>query len=173
MLFLGVVCSSGDYVDVWKCNFLSQCPKKKKKKKIPECMIMLVGYGPCMHSGRIIKQDCCGCNTVCAQSIPCGLQWESRHSPVDKHGSTSHLWVVCPSGIPLWYSHRSTALFFKTEGCCCVPLWKSQEHNPPFRGDSYLLALQGRVPSSLPTPFLSARWWCGRACMSTKLINSW
>ena len=91
-----------------------------------------------MHSGHIIEQDCCGYSTVCAQSIPCRLQWESRHSPVDKQGSTSHLWVVRPSGIPLWYSHRSTALFFKTEGCCCVPLWKSQEHSPPERGLLYV-----------------------------------
>ena len=45
----------------------------------------------------------------------------------------------------------STALFFKTEGCCCVPLWKSQEHSPPFRGDCYLLA-PGACPKQFTNP---------------------
>ena len=30
---------------------------------------------------------------------------------------------------------------------------------------------KGRVPSSLPTLFLSACWWSGKVCMSTKLIK--
>ena len=107
-----------------------------------------------MHSARIIEQDCCICNTVCAQSIPCGLQWESRHSPVGKHGSTSHMWVVRPSGIPLWYSHRSTALFFK-RAVVAFPCG-SHRSTAPFQGGLLFVSTRDvsqavyQPPSCLP-----------------------
>ena len=71
-----------------------------------------------MHSGAMSSKIVADVTQSVLKSIPRRLQWESMHSPMCKHESTTHLWVVGPSCIPLRWSQEN-------------PLWWSQEHSPP------------------------------------------
>ena len=59
-----------------------------------------------MHSGAMLSEIVADVTQSVLKSIPCRLQWESMHSLVCKHGSTTHLWVVGPLCIPLCWSQE-------------------------------------------------------------------
>ena len=93
-----------------------------------------------MHSGAMSSKIVAYVTQSVLKSIPHRLQRESMHSPMCKHGSTTHLWVVGPS---------------------CIPLWWSQEHSPPPSLRGLLLyspvEVTGAQPPSSGLLFVSTR----------------
>ena len=100
----------------------------KGKERNPECMIMLVGYGSC----TLVTMSSETVADATQSVLPCRLQWESLCSLCASPGAQPtcgllvlHVLSCC--------GHRSTTPFFK-RGCCCIPLWRSEEHSPLLQG---------------------------------------